>query len=39
MIDKTFGKINSLFVLSFKNCDDNPAKNSFHKKYVSLVTN
>ena len=37
MIDPTFRNINRLFVLSFKNGDDDPARNSFDKYYMSLV--
>ena len=37
MIDPTFRNINRLFVLSFKNCDDDPARNSFDVCHVPLV--
>ena len=37
MIDPTFRYINRLFVLSFKNCDDDPTRNSFDKYYMSLT--
>ena len=37
MIDPTFNNINSLFVLLFKNGDDNPVRNSSHKHYMPLV--
>ena len=38
MIDPTFRNINRLFVLSFKNSDDDRAKNYFDKYYMPLVT-
>ena len=37
MIDPTFRNINRLFVLSFKNGDDDPRIDSFDKYYMSLV--
>ena len=37
MIDLAFRNINRLFVLSFKNDDDNPARNPFAIYYMSLV--
>ena len=37
MIDPTFRNINTLFVLSFRNDDDDPATNSFDKYYMVLV--
>ena len=37
MIDPAFRNINRLFVLSFKNDDDNPARNPFAICYMSLV--
>ena len=37
MIDPTFRYITRLFVLSFKNCDDDPTRNSFDKYYMSLT--
>ena len=30
MTDRTFKNINMLFVLSFKNGENDPAKNSYH---------
>ena len=39
MIDPTFKNINRLFVLSFKNGNDDPAKNYFDEYYMSLVEN
>ena len=37
LIDPTFKNINRLFVLSFKNDNDDPARNSFDKYYILLV--
>ena len=37
MIDPRFRNINTLFALSFKNGDDDPARNSFDEYYMSLV--
>ena len=37
LIDPTFRYINKLFVLSFRSGNDNPARNSFDKYYMSLV--
>ena len=37
LIDLTFRNINRLFVLSFKNGNDDPTKNSFDKYYMPLV--
>ena len=37
MIDPTFRNINRLFVLSFKNGNNDPARYSFDKYYVLLV--
>ena len=37
LIDPTFRNINRLFVLLFKNGDDDPTRNSFGKYYMSLV--
>ena len=37
MIDPTFTKIKRLFVLSFKNSNDNPTRDSFDKYYMPLV--
>ena len=37
MIDPTFRKISRLFVLSFKNSNDDPTRNSFDEYYMSLV--
>ena len=37
MIDPTFRNINRLFVLSYKNGDDDPASNSFDNYYMPLV--
>ena len=39
MIDLTFKNINRLFVLSFKNGNDDPTKNYFDEYYMSLVEN
>ena len=39
MIDPTFKNINRLFVLSFKNGNDDPTKNYFDEYYMSLVEN
>ena len=36
-IDPTFRNINRLFVLSFKNSDKDPTRNSFDKYYISLA--
>ena len=37
MIDPTFRNINILFVLSFKNSNGDPTKDSFDKYYMPLV--
>ena len=37
LIDPTFQNINRLFVLSFKNGDDDPNRNSFDEYYISSV--
>ena len=37
MTDPTFRNINSLFVLSFKNSDDDLKRNPFRKYYIPLV--
>ena len=37
MIDPTFRNINRLFVLSFKNGDDDPTRNSFDEHYMPLI--
>ena len=37
LIDPTFKNINRLFVLSFKNGDNNPTRNYFDKYYIPLV--
>ena len=37
MIDPTFRNIKSLFVLSFKNGDDDPTRNSFDEYYMTPV--
>ena len=37
MIDPTFRNINRLFVLSFKNGDDDPTRYYFEQYYMSLV--
>ena len=37
MIDATFRNINRLFVLSFKNNGNDPARDSFDKYYIPLV--
>ena len=34
LIDPTFADINRLFVLSFKNGDNDPTRNSFDKYYM-----
>ena len=36
LIDPTFKNINRLFVFSFKNDNDDPARYSFHKYYMPL---
>ena len=36
-IDPAFTNINRLFVLSFKNGNDDPTRDSFYKYYMSLV--
>ena len=36
MIDPRFKNINTLFVLSFKNGDNDPTRNSFDKYYMPL---
>ena len=37
MIDPTFKNVNRLSVLSFKNGDNDPMRDSFDKYYISLV--
>ena len=37
MVDVTFTNFNRLFVLSFKNGNDDPTRNSFDKYYMPLV--
>ena len=37
LIDPTFRNINRLFVLSFKNGDDDPTRDSFDQYYMLLV--
>ena len=37
LMDPTFRNINRLFVLSFKNGDNDPTRNSFDKYYIPLV--
>ena len=37
LIDTTFTKTNRLFVLSFRNGNDDPTRNSFNEYYVPLV--
>ena len=37
MIDSTFININRLFVLSFKNGDNDPIRNHFDRYYMSIV--
>ena len=37
LIDSTFTKINRLFILLFKNGNNNPTRNSFDKYYIPLV--
>ena len=37
MIGLAFRNINRLFVLSFKNGDDDPKKNSFDEYYMPLI--
>ena len=37
LIDPTFNSINRLFVLSFKNANDDPTRDSFYKSYMPLV--
>ena len=37
LIDPTFRSINRLFLLSFKNGDNDPKRNSFDKYYMPLV--
>ena len=37
MIDPTFRNINSLFILSFRNGDNDPTINYFVKHYIPLV--
>ena len=37
MIDPTLRYINRLFAHSFKNGEDDPARNSFDEYYISLV--
>ena len=38
MIDSTFRNINRLFILSFKNGDDDPTRKSYVKEIVSSIT-
>ena len=37
LIDPTFTNINRLLVLSFRNGDNDPTRDSFEKCYISLV--
>ena len=37
LVDPTFSNINRLFVLSFKNGNNNPTRNSFDRYYIPLV--
>ena len=37
LIDPTFGNINRLFVLSFKNGNSDPTRDSFNTYYMPLV--
>ena len=37
LIDATFRKINRLFVLSFKNGNDDPTRDSFDKYFMPLL--
>ena len=37
LTDLTFMKINRLFVLSFKNDNDDPSRNSFDERYMPLL--
>ena len=37
MIDPTFRNINTLFVLLFKNGDNDPTRNYFDKYYMPLI--
>ena len=37
LIDPTFRKINRLFILSFKNGDDDSTRDSIDKYYIALV--
>ena len=37
-IDPTFRNTNRLFVLSFKNGDNNPTRNYFNKYYILLLS-
>ena len=37
LIDLTFGHFNKLLVLSFKNGNDDPTRDSFDKYYMPLV--
>ena len=37
LIDPTFRNINRLFVLSFKNGDNDPTRNSFDEYYMPLL--
>ena len=39
LVDPTFRNINKLFVLSFKNGNNDPTRNSFDKYYMPLVDN
>ena len=37
MIDPTFSNVNWFYVLSYKDGDNDPTRNSFDKYYMSLV--
>ena len=37
LIDPTFRNVNTLFVLLFKNSDDDPTKNSFEEYYMPFI--
>ena len=37
MIDSTYSRINNLFVLSFKDFNDDPTRDSFDQYYMTLV--
>ena len=41
MVDPTLRSINRLFVISFRNCDNDPTRNSFDKYYLinALIDN